>query len=160
MFPVVIFTEFFLWSCTHGTVGLMQMRGVNQAKEKSESADSNQENPCIHCRSRRNRLGTRPGTLKKDLFECWKFYKLKRRNSTCFGKKDLFDLLFFFIFLFFLFLLFFWVKEFLLHSHPWPWVSLSAIVTLVLSLLTWNADVLFLTYCLIGAVKQFLFTSK
>ena len=49
MFPVtvVIFTEFFLWSCTHGTVGLMQMRGVNQPKEKSESADSNEDNPCI-----------------------------------------------------------------------------------------------------------------
>ena len=24
--------------------------------------------------TRRNRLGTRPGTRKKDLFECWKFY--------------------------------------------------------------------------------------
>ena len=53
MFPIVIFTEFFLWSCTHGTVGLMQMRGVNQPKEKSESANSNEDNPCSISRSRR-----------------------------------------------------------------------------------------------------------
>ena len=36
---------FFLWSCTHVTLGLMQMRGVNQPNEKSDSADSVQHNP-------------------------------------------------------------------------------------------------------------------
>ena len=40
------FHRIFQWSSTHVTVGLMQMRGANQPNEKSDSADSNEDNPC------------------------------------------------------------------------------------------------------------------
>ena len=82
MFPVVIFTEFFLWSCTHGTVGLMQMRGVNQPKEKSERADSNEDNPFSIAKVFVTDLERGPGHGRKAFSNVESFIDCNALNSS------------------------------------------------------------------------------
>jgi len=75
----VIF-QFFQWCCTHDTVGLMQMRGVNKAKEKSESADSVQNNSLSMVAVARKDLDWGLGHWRKTFSNVESFINWNTRN--------------------------------------------------------------------------------
>ena len=72
------FHGIFLWSCTHVTVGLMQMRGANQPNEKSDSADSNEDNPCSIAEVAETDLERGPGHGRKTYTNVESFINVTR----------------------------------------------------------------------------------